>query len=78
VHRASTARSVACARPGGLPGLRARRMVKEHASAGVCPWAASGADAEAGRRAGAVRERARRHGAAAFEPQKCFWPSVQN
>jgi hypothetical protein len=53
-------------------------MAKEHASADVWPWAVSGADAEAGQRAGVARERARRHGAAAFEPQKCCWPSVQN
>jgi hypothetical protein len=70
-HRAGTAQSVACARPGGLPGLGARRMGKKHASTGVWPWAAGGADAEGGRRA-------RRSGAAAFEPQKCCWPSVQN
>jgi hypothetical protein len=35
--------------------LEARRMGKGHASAGVWPWAARGADVEAGRCAGARR-----------------------
>jgi hypothetical protein len=41
-------------------GLGVRRLAKGHASADVWPWAARGADSEAGRRAGACNVVARR------------------
>jgi hypothetical protein len=48
------------------------RLGKGHVTAGVSPWAARGADAEAGRRA--ARGRAQRRGVAAFGPKRVADP----